>query len=111
MFNSEFIKIYIWRFFCTPFPCGDSPCVVYYNRPMGTGFTEDLRAGAKREGAGESGQHGQKGEGSRSPLETVARAATAIVVFGIPLVVGTATVLGYGAYSLYKRIRGRETGR
>jgi hypothetical protein len=78
---------------------------------MGTGLTEDPAARFKREAAGESGQRGQKGEGSRSSLETVARAATAIVVFGIPLVVGTAAVLGYGVHSLYKRLRGRETGK
>jgi hypothetical protein len=78
---------------------------------MRTGFTEDPSTGSKRSTAGESEQHKKRGEGPRSSLETVARAATAIVVFGIPLVVSTATVLGYGAYSLYKRLKGRETGK
>ena len=32
------------------------------------------------------------------------RATTAIVVFGIPLVTGTATLVGYGLYKAYKRI-------
>ena len=39
-------------------------------------------------------------------VEKAARAAAAIVVFGIPLAVGTATVIGYGAYHLYRRLFG-----
>jgi hypothetical protein len=35
------------------------------------------------------------------------RAITAIVVFGVPLVTGTATLLGYGIYKAYKRITSR----
>jgi len=34
------------------------------------------------------------------------RATTAILVFGIPLVTGTATLVGYGLYKTYKRITG-----
>jgi hypothetical protein len=44
--------------------------------------------------------------GPRSVLETTLRAATAIIVFGIPLAVGTATVFSYGAYRIYKRLAG-----
>jgi hypothetical protein len=36
------------------------------------------------------------------------RAVTAVVVFGIPLITGTATLLGYGVYKAYKRITGRS---
>ncbi len=35
------------------------------------------------------------------------RALTAIVVFGIPLVTGTATLVGYGIYRAYRRMTGR----
>lgn len=56
-------------------------------------------------GHGTSGRDRRQTPGSPSALEKAVRATTAIVVFGIPLAVGTATVLGYGAYSLYKRLR------
>lgn len=36
------------------------------------------------------------------------RAVTAIVFFGIPLVIGTATLLGYGIHKAYKRITERS---
>jgi hypothetical protein len=36
------------------------------------------------------------------------RATTAIVVFGLPLVAGVATFLGYGVYKAYKRIVSRS---
>jgi len=36
------------------------------------------------------------------------RAITAVVVFGVPLVTGTATLLGYGVYKAYKRMTGRS---
>ncbi len=76
---------------------------------MRTGTTQDP-AGDSREGAVRDSGPGR--EGSRhSALETAARAATAIVVFGIPLAVGTVTVLGYGAYSLYKRLRRPKPGK
>ncbi len=52
------------------------------------------------------------GQGRASgKLDTAAkafRAATAIVVFGIPLLTGTAAVLGYGVYRAYKRIAGQS---
>jgi hypothetical protein len=38
----------------------------------------------------------------------VVRAITAIVVFGIPVVTGTAVLLGYGVHKLYERITGRS---
>ncbi len=33
------------------------------------------------------------------------RAVTALIVFGIPLVAGTAVVVGYGAYEAYKKLK------
>ena len=35
------------------------------------------------------------------------RAASAVIVFGIPLVAGTAVMLGYGAAKIYKKIKRR----
>ena len=49
---------------------------------------------------------GQQGEGS-GKISTAAkafRAITAVVVFGIPLVAGTAALLSYGVHKAYKRI-------
>jgi len=36
------------------------------------------------------------------------RAITAIVVFGVPLVTGAVTVLGYGVYKAYKHLTSRS---
>ena len=47
---------------------------------------------------------GDKGRAGRLTVTTAIRAATAIIVFGIPLVVGTATVVGCGVYKAYKRL-------
>ena len=38
----------------------------------------------------------------------VVRVVTAIVFFGIPVVSGTAVLLGYGVHKLYERITGRS---
>lgn len=52
--------------------------------------------------------HASPGEesGKLATAAKVFRAATAIVVFGIPLLVGTVAVVGYGAHEVYKRLRG-----
>ena len=34
------------------------------------------------------------------------KATSTIIVFGIPLIVGTTTILGYGIYRIYKRLKG-----
>ena len=67
--------------------------VLLCDMAMETEQTQDLTGREKRPGA-------------HSALETVARAAAALIIFGVPLAVGTATVLGYGAYSIYKRFSG-----
>ncbi|OPX93291.1 MAG: hypothetical protein A4E62_00817 [Syntrophorhabdus sp. PtaU1.Bin002] len=45
-----------------------------------------------------------KTSGRISTAEKVFRAATAILVFGVPLVAGTAALLGYGVSKAYRRI-------
>jgi hypothetical protein len=79
--------------------------ILRYERIMKMRQNYDASRKPAGESPGASSQNREQMPGSRSSLETAARAATAIVVFGIPLAVGTATVLGYGAYSLYKRLR------
>jgi hypothetical protein len=45
-----------------------------------------------------------KGSGKISTAAKAFRAITAIVVFGVPLVAGTAALIGYGVHKAYKRI-------
>jgi hypothetical protein len=49
-----------------------------------------------------------RGQGKIATAAKVVRAITAIVVFGIPVVTGTAVLLGYGVHKLYQRITGRS---
>ena len=63
------------------------------------------------EGSADSRKPGEPASGQGEGLGRLAkafRAITAIVVFGIPLVTGTAAVLGYGVYKAYKRMAGRS---
>jgi len=46
----------------------------------------------------------EKGSGKISTAAKAFRAITAIVVFGVPLVAGTAALIGYGVHKAYKRI-------
>jgi hypothetical protein len=46
----------------------------------------------------------ERKSGKLAGAATVLRAATAIVVFGIPLLAGAAAIIGYGAHAVYKRI-------
>jgi hypothetical protein len=57
-----------------------------------------------RAGGSESGQNKESGE--ISTAAKAFRAVTAIVVFGIPLVAGAATLLSCGVRAVYKRIKG-----
>jgi hypothetical protein len=61
--------------------------------------SDSRRPGEPAEGQG-------KAPGKIATAAKAFRAVTAIVVFGIPLVTGTATLLGYGVYKAYKRITG-----
>jgi hypothetical protein len=45
-----------------------------------------------------------KGSGKISTAAKAFRAITAIVVFGVPLVAGTAALIGYGIHRAFKRI-------
>jgi hypothetical protein len=56
--------------------------------------------------AGEPVSGHDKGSAGVSPGAKAFRAATAIVVFGIPLVTGAAAILSYAVRTTYKRIKG-----
>jgi hypothetical protein len=58
----------------------------------------------RRPGKPASGQG--EASGKIATAAKAIRAITAIVVFGVPLVTGTATLLAYGVYKAYKRITG-----
>ena len=49
------------------------------------------------------GQHGKE-SGKISTAAKAFRAITAIVVFGVPLVAGTAALISYGVHKAFKRI-------
>lgn len=49
----------------------------------------------------------EKGSERITNATRVFRAVTAIMVFGIPLVAGTATLLTYGFYKAFKRMASR----
>lgn len=52
-----------------------------------------------------TGEAGDKQKPKKiTPLDLV-RAATTVVVFGIPLIAGAAAVLGYGAYKAFKKLK------
>ncbi|OPY71986.1 MAG: hypothetical protein A4E63_01365 [Syntrophorhabdus sp. PtaU1.Bin050] len=53
---------------------------------------------------GDSARAPGKTSGRISTAEKVFRAATAILVFGVPLIAGTAALLGYGVSKAYRRI-------
>jgi hypothetical protein len=38
-------------------------------------------------------------------ISTAIKAVSTIIVFGIPLAVGTAIMVGYGAYKAYKKLK------
>ncbi len=48
----------------------------------------------------------KKPEASKITAFDLIRAASTIIVFGIPLIVGTTTIFGYGIYKVYKRLKG-----
>ncbi len=50
----------------------------------------------------------QKGSRKIAAAAKTARAASAIIFFGIPVVIGTVTLLGYGASKVYKWIFDRS---
>ncbi len=48
----------------------------------------------------------KKPKASKITAFDLIRAASTIIVFGIPLIVGTTTILEYGIYKAYKRLKG-----
>lgn len=59
-------------------------------------------------GSGEPACRQSKGARKVATAAKAARAVSAIVFFGIPVVVGTATVLGYGIHRVYQWTTGRS---
>jgi len=66
---------------------------------------DNCSADSRRFGDSASGQG--KGSGIIATATKAIRAVTTIVVFGVPLVAGTAALLGYGVYKTYKRFSSR----
>jgi hypothetical protein len=67
----------------------------------------DDNCSADKRRFGESAGGQGKGSGVIAAATKAIRAVTAIVVFGVPLVAGTAALLGYGVYKTFKRLSGR----
>ena len=69
---------------------------------------DDYKCSADRHRSGEPANEQVKGSKRIATATKTIRAITAIVVFGIPLVTGTVTLLGYGIYEAYKRMTSRS---
>ena len=65
---------------------------------------DDRKSSGDIRGPDEPAGRQGKGLGKISTVAKVFRAITAIVVFGVPLVAGTAALLSYGVHKAYKRI-------
>jgi hypothetical protein len=59
--------------------------------------------------SGETANGQGKGQKKIATVTKAIRALTTVVVFGIPLVTGTVTLLGYGIYEVYKRMTSRSS--
>ena len=70
---------------------------------------DDCKYSADSRGPGEPSSGEGKASGKIGTTTKAIRAITAIVVFGVPLVTGTATLLSYGVYKAYKRITGSSS--
>ena len=65
---------------------------------------DDYKSSGDIRGPDEPAGRQGKGSGKISTAAKAFRAITAIVVFGVPLVAGTAALLSYGVHKAYKRI-------
>jgi hypothetical protein len=65
---------------------------------------DDYESSTNNRGFDEPPSRQGKGSGKISTAAKAFRAITAIVVFGVPLVAGTAALLSYGVHKAYKRI-------
>ena len=79
--------------------------VLYYYEDVKMDDKDDYKWSADCGRSGEAAE--RKGSKKIAAAARAIRAITAIVVFGIPLVTGTVTLLGYGIYEAYKRVTGR----
>jgi hypothetical protein len=68
---------------------------------------DDCKCSEDRQGFGEHADGQGKGPKKTTTAAKAIRAITAIIVFGVPLITGTATLLGYGIHKAYKRMTGR----
>ena len=69
---------------------------------------DDYKCSADRHRSDEPANGQGTGSKKIATVTKAIRAITAIVVFGIPLVTGTVTLLGYGIYEAYKRMTSRS---
>jgi hypothetical protein len=68
---------------------------------------DDYKSSTNNRGFDEPLSRQGKESGKISTAAKAFRAITAIVVFGVPLVTGTAALIGYGVHKAYKRITGK----
>ena len=73
-----------------------------------TGHMNDSKWFEDDHRSGEPADRQKKGPKKIPTAAKAIRAATAIAFFGIPVVVGTATLLGYGVHKAYKWIFDRS---
>ena len=69
---------------------------------------DDYQCSANPQRSGEPANGQREGSKRIATVTKAIRSVTAIVVFGIPLVTGTVTLLGYGIYEAYKRMTSRS---
>ncbi|MBA4391066.1 MAG: hypothetical protein C0399_09020 [Syntrophus sp. (in: bacteria)] len=69
---------------------------------------DDYKYSSDRHRSGEPVNRQGKGPKKITVAAKAIRAITAIVVFGVPLAAGAATLIGYGVYKAYKNITGRS---
>jgi hypothetical protein len=78
--------------------------VVDYYKEKGMEQRDDYKHSKNHRRSSEPANGQEEGSGKIAAASKAIRAITAIVVFGVPLVTGTATLLGYGVYKAYKRM-------
>jgi hypothetical protein len=69
---------------------------------------DDHRCSADCDRPGEGANGQERGSKKIAAAAKLFRAATAVVIFGVPLITGTAALLGYGIHKAYERLTGRS---
>jgi hypothetical protein len=82
--------------------------VVHYQKDNEMDHSDDYKPSGDCHRSGETANGQRKGPKKIATVAKAVRAITTIVVFGIPLVTGTVTLLGYGIYEAYKRMISRS---